>query len=159
MKQNYKMMAGAVLSGVVLIAVLAILSGTTLLPKLGEHMDHTSENYSSYQDSEQTKMICDRKVPEIIRKNSSIWKPGEEIRISEVFEGTDADGKQTEMKVLDIQDREGNSRMEDCYWEKEQKAVFSERGMYLIELKTTDQQKKSADKRFILLIDDRQGGI
>lgn len=159
MKQSYRMIAGAVLSGIILIAVLAILSGTALLPKLGEHMDHTSENYSSYQDSKQTKIICDRKMPEIIRKNSRVWKPGEEIQISEIFEGFDADGRQTEIEVLDIQDREGNSRMDDCYQESERKAAFSERGMYLIELKTTDEQKKSADKRFVLLIDDRQGGI
>ena len=47
----------------------------------------------------------------------------------------------------------------ECYDSAEHKVVFSERGMYLLELKTTDGQKKSAVRKFMLLADYRQGGI
>ena len=46
--------------------------------------------------------------------------------------------------MLDIQDEHGNDRM-DCYDRAAHKMVFSERGMYLLELKTTDGQRKSAE--------------
>ena len=158
MKESYRIMAGLFLAGLGFAAIFAGISALSFTDRLGEHMDIPEERYEDYGDARKIREICSRKSPEIIRRTSKVWKPGEEIRITHVFEGTDAEGLQTEIKVLDIQDESGASRME-CYDSAEHKVVFSERGMYLLELKTTDGQKKSAVRKFMLLADYRQGGI
>lgn len=158
MKESYRIMAGILLAGLIFAALYSVLSALSFSDRLGEHMDVPEECYKDYADSGEIKKICSRKSPEIIRQTSKIWKPGEEIQITQVFEGRDAEGIQTEIKVLDIQDEHGNDRM-DCYDRAAHKMVFSERGMYLLELKTTDGQRKSAVRKFVLLTDYRQGGI
>lgn len=158
MKQIYRTMGGILLPGIVLGALLAIIAGTALLPRLGRQMDIVSADYKGYEDARETKIICERKMPKIIRRDSRVWRTGEDIRISQVFEGVDAEGNETEIQVLDIQDENGNSRM-DNYQRAEHKAVFSECGIYLIKLQTMDEQRKTVIKKFVLLVDSRQGGI
>lgn len=158
MKESYKSMAGILLSGIVLAALLAILAGTSLLSRLGQQMNVTSADYAGYKDADQAKEVCERKLPEIIRREHRAWRTGEDIWIAQVFEGVDAEGNATEIEVLNIQDENGNSRM-DSYQKAEQKAVFSERGMYLLKLQTMDRQRKSTVRDFVLLVDSRQGGI
>ena len=100
------------------------------------------------------KAACERTAPEIISKGIKIWKPGDEILIDEVFEGKDTEGNQTEIKILDIRNQNGDCRME-YYQKEEHKIVFPEKGMYLLELQTVDRQKKSKRKSLILLVDSR----
>lgn len=158
MKESYRTIAGILLAGIVLTVLFAVLTRMSFSENLGQHMDIPKEDYAGYADSEQTKEICDREPPVIIRKISKVWRPEEEIRIDHVFEAVDTEGKQLEIEVLDIQDEDGNSRME-CYQRADHKTVFSERGMYLLELQAADEQKKSAVRKYMLLVDHRQGGI
>lgn len=154
MKQAYKIIAGLLLSGIVLVSLLAIMTETSLLPGLGQQMDVSSADYSGYVDVSQTKVICERNLPEIIRRDSKVWNVGEEILIADMFEGKDADGEQTEVEVLDIRDENGNSRMEN-YQRAGKRAVFSERGAYILELQTMDKERKTAVKKYLLLVDSR----
>lgn len=154
MKQISKGMADLLLSGIVCAMLLGILAGTALLTKLGEQMKTEQEKYSGYQDRAQIKWICDRKPPELVRKGAGIWKTGEKVRINQVFEAVDEEGKRLDIQVLDIQDAFGISRME-WYDKAGHTAVFLKRGTYILELGTADVQKKPTVKKFMLLIDDR----
>lgn len=154
MRQNYKVMAGVLLAGIVMTALLAIVTDTSLLTEIGRCMDVPVIGYSNYQDSWQMKAACERDAPKIICKNVKIWKPGDEILLDGMFEGRDAEGNPTEIKVSGIRNQDGESKME-CYKKEEGKMIFSEKGMYLLELQATDKQNKSGRKCFILLIDSR----
>lgn len=158
MKQSYKVMSDLLLSGIVCAMLLGILAGTALLPRLGEQMKTEKENYSQYQDMAQTKVICDRKPPELVRKGADVWKPGEAVVINQVFEAVDEEGNHLEIQVLDIQDAFGNSRME-WYDKTGDQAVFLSRGTYTLRLRAVDGQQKPTVRKFMLLIDHRQGGI
>lgn len=154
MKPVYKTITGILLSGIIFVTLLAIIEKNMLLSKIGQQMKTPAFHYSEYEDAKQTKIICSRRLPKIIRKNSGVWKPGEEILIEEIFEGVDAEGKSVKITVLNIKDEHENSKM-DSYQQVENKVVFSKRGMYLIELQAIDQERKSVIQSFILLIDDR----
>lgn len=151
-------MSDLILSGIVCAMLLGILAGTALLPRLGEQMKTEQENYFQYQDAAQMKVICDRKPPELVRKGADVWDPGEEVLINQVFEAVDAEGDQLDIQVLDIQDASGNSRME-WYDKAGHKAVFLKKGTYTLKLRTADDQQKPTVRKFMLLIDRRQGGI
>ncbi|TGY93653.1 hypothetical protein E5329_17590 [Petralouisia muris] len=154
MKQISKGMSDLLLSGIVCAMLLGILAGMALLSRLGEQMKTEKENYSEYQDIAQTKWICARKPPELVRKGASIWKTGEKVRINQAFEAVDEEGNHLDVQVLDIQDAFGISRME-WYDKAGHTAVFLRRGAYVLELRTADGQKKPTVKKFMLLIDDR----
>lgn len=151
-------MSDLLLSGIVCAMLLGILAGTALLPRLGEQMKTEKENYSQYRDAAQTKVICDRKPPELVRKGTDVWKPGEAVVINQIFEAVDEEGNYLDIQVLDIQDVSGNSRME-WYDKTDGKAVFLSRGIYTLKLRAVDSQQKPAVRKFMLLIDYRQGGI
>lgn len=147
-------MAGVLLAGIVMTALLAIVADTSFLAEVGHHMNIPVIDYANYQDSWQMKAVCERDAPKIICRNIKIWKPGEEILLAGMFEGKDAEGNPIEIKVSDIRNQDGESKIE-CYKKEEGKMIFSEKGMYLLELQATDRENKSGRKCFILLIDSR----
>lgn len=154
MRQIYRVMSDMVLPGMVCAILLAAIGGMSLLPRLGEHMDVPTENYSGYGDAVQTKLACDRNPPQIVRKGAGSFKPGEEFFVGQVFQGMDAAGAPIGVQVLDIRDGQGNRRM-DCYRKAGHKIVFPEKGIYLLELQAVDGQRKHVKKRFLLLADNR----
>ena len=154
MRQSYKIMAGILLAGIVMTALLTIVTDTPFLPELGRRMDVPVIDYSAYQDSCRMRAACEREAPEIICRDIKVWKPGDEILLAGMFVGRDTEGNPTEIEVSDIRSQNGDSKME-CYQKEEGKIVFSQKGMYLLELQTTDRQNKSGRKSFILLIDSR----
>lgn len=158
MKQIYRIMSDLLLPGLVCAILLAMLGGMSLLPRLGEHMKVPKKDYSQYEDVKQTQIVCDREPPQIVRSGAGNWRPGEEILVEQVFQGTDMEGKHTKIQVLKIQDESGNSRM-DCYDRAGHKLIFPTKGIYLLELQSLDNERKPAVKRFMLLVEHRQGGI
>ena len=91
MKQAYREMAGIMTAGIVMVFLLVFAAGSALLPKLGQEMDIPGTEYRGYQDFAQTKSVCSRKPPKIVRKGSWRWNEGEEIGIGRIFQGTDAE--------------------------------------------------------------------
>lgn len=158
MRQIYRIMSDMLLPGLVCGILLALIGGMSLQSRLGEHMNVPGEAYSTYQDVKQTKIACDREPPKIVRSGAGNWRPGEEIPVERVFRGTDTEGRDTQVRVMKIQDENGNSRM-DCYDRAGHKLIFPTKGAYLLELQSLDKERKSAVKRFMLLVDSRQGGI
>ncbi len=154
MKQVTRSMAGILLAGLVTASLLAFVSSFGLLPYLGQKMDTPSEGFAGYQDLQQLKAVCKRKPPEIIRKSTKRWKPGEEIFVSQVFEGRDEDGRSTRIEVVEIQDGDGNSRICD-YSKQEQKIVLKERGVYRVGLKAVDSQCKTSYRQFLIVVETR----
>ncbi len=154
MRQGYQAVAGVLIAGIALVALLAFATGDFLLPSLGRQMDVQTEDYSEYADSEKSREICERTPPVIARKNLRAWEVGEKIWVSDVFEGVDEEGRQTEIKVSDILDEAGNRRMELC--QEEAKCVaFPERGAYQVEVRAVDGERKQTAKRFVLIVDGR----
>ena len=154
MKQIYRVMSDIVLPGMVCAILIASFVGMSLLPRLGEHMDVPEENYSGYGDAAQTKLACDRKPPEIVRKGAGNCRPGEEVPVGKLFQGIDAAGNPIGVQVLDIRDSQGIRRM-DCYRKAGHKIVFPQKGIYLLELQAVDGQRKPARKKFVMIADNR----
>lgn len=154
MKQVYRVMSDIILPGIVCAALFGLIGGISLLPRLGQQMEVPKEDYSSYADARQTKEICARKPPDVVRKGFGVYQPGKEILLDQVFEGVDADGKKASLQVLDIRDKDGASRM-DCYQGTGNKMSFPKRGAYLVEVQAMDGQRKSVVKKFMLLADYR----
>ncbi len=69
MGQAYKEMARIILAGMVMVALLAFVAGSVLLPGLGERMDVPGAEYATYQDFAQTMDVCGREAPEGRRRN------------------------------------------------------------------------------------------
>lgn len=154
MRQIYRIMSDMLVPGLVCAILFAIIGGISLLPRFGEYMKIPEEDYSSYQDVQQSKVICHREPPNIIRRGPGNWQPGKEISVEQVFQGRDEAGQYTQIQVVGIQDEQGNSRM-DCYDREEHTLLFPSEGAYLLKLQSMDQERKIVRKRFILLVDHR----
>ncbi|MCI9492595.1 MAG: hypothetical protein HFH42_05625 [Lachnospiraceae bacterium] len=154
MRQVYRVMSEIILPGMICAALFGAIMGISLLPRLGRHMDIPTEDYSSYEDASQVKEICARQPPKIVRKGFGVYQPGEEILLSQIFEGIDTDGNETSLQVLGIWDKDGIGRM-DCYQEAGHKVSFPKRGAYVLELQAMDGQRKSSIQKFVLLADYR----
>lgn len=154
MRQIYRIMSDMLVPGLVCAILFAIIGGMSLLPRLGEYMKLPEKDYSRYQDVQQSKVICNREPPKIIRRGPGNWQPGKEISVEQVFQGRDEAGQHTEIQVVGIQDEQGNNRM-DCYDRKEHILIFPSEGAYLLKLQSMDQERKIVRKRFILLVDHR----
>lgn len=134
-----------------MVFLLVFAAGSALLPKLGQEMDIPGTEYRGYQDFAQTKSVCSRKPPKIVRKGSWRWNEGEEIGIGRIFQGTDAEGNAVYVEVADVIDEKGNSRI-GHYHRGGHKLVGLEKGMYLLELRASDTEHKVSVKRFALLV-------
>ena len=158
MRQIYRIMSELLLPGLVCAILLALVLGMSLLPGLGEHMNLPEEAYAAYQDVKQIKIVCDREPPQIVRSGPGNVRPGEKIPLEQIFRGTDTQGNDTKVQVLEIQDGNGNTRM-DCYDRVGHTLTFPAKGAYLLKLQSMDAERKTAVKRFMLLVDARQGVI
>ncbi len=155
MKQVYREMAGIFLSGIVLAFALAFAMGSALLPKLGKGMDIPGTDYGEYQDFAQTKAVCKRRQPKIVRKGSFRCEEGDEILLANMFEGIDAEGNDLGIEVMDVLDEGGISQIK-CYHRGGHKLVGLRQGAYLLELRAVDWERKATVKRFALLVEGKK---
>lgn len=143
-----------IVTAIVFAALTVILTGGSLLEKIGQRLEVQGEDFSRMADSEAVAAVCERKEPVIHFIGKRVWETGESISMSQVFEAVDAEGTKLEITVLDITDQEGNCVI-DYYREDMQQAIFLERGIYTFLLKAIDRERKTCTEKMSILIDQR----
>lgn len=156
MKIMMETTAGLILSGIVLVAVIFLFTGTEqpLLRQIGQRMQTETTDYSAYQDKQILYEACQREAPKIWYKQEIHWKAGEQIAVGQAFGARDADGNSTELKVEDIVDVHGNSLIDQ--YQKEDATISLSAGSYIFTLKAIDSQKKVTVERIALVVDGKQ---
>lgn len=154
MKKVYENISDMLIPGIIFIFIMAILTGATLFSKLGERMQEETESFSDCADTKETEKICNRTEPQIAYAGRKIWNTGEVISIKDTFPAKDAEGNPLDVEVREITDVEGND-VTDSYRATEHTAVFSHRGIYTFRIHTMDRERKTAAKKFSLVVDGR----
>lgn len=154
MNRVFQELSGWIVTAIVFAALTVILTGGSLLEKIGQCLEVQGEDFSRMADSEAVAAVCKRKEPVIHFIGKRVWEAGESISMYQVFEAVDAEGAKLEIIVLDITDQEGNCVI-DCYREDMQQAIFLERGVYTFLLKAIDRERKTCTEKMSILIDQR----
>lgn len=154
MNKVFQELSGWVVTAIAFAAITAILTGGSLLERVGRRMEIQGEDFSHMADSEAVAAVCEREEPVIRCIGKKVWAVGESISVSQVFEAIDTEGTKLDIAVHDITDYRGNSVI-GCYRDDIQQAVFWERGVYTFLLKAIDRERKSCTEKMSILIDQR----
>ena len=136
-----------------MIIMLVLTSG--ILAVIGNRAMIKENSYTEYQDFSIFSKICQREKPKIWCNTGKSWHVGEVILIEEVFSAEDADGKNLNVKVETITDKNGVNCM-DVYHRETHQVIFQKAGIYVFEIKTQDDENQYTTEKIELSVDNRK---
>lgn len=144
------------LAGVAAVMLILMFWSSGILGMIGERVEISKKSYEKYGDFEAFTGLCQVKKPEIVYHAEKQWHAGEVITIEEAFTGRTGEGKLVRVEVLGVTDKNGTDCMY-AYHTKEHQLIFQKAGIYELELRAQDEQKRCTVQKVEIPVDNRRG--